>query len=64
MTESNDVVDALSEEKSKDECYANVAAVANDLINRHGKEFAMGTLVLAAKFIAEDKSLSAFNPDD
>jgi hypothetical protein len=48
----------LSEEdQSKDGFFIQVAEVAEAMIARHGKEFAMGTLVLAAKFIAEGKPL-------
>jgi hypothetical protein len=48
----------LSEEdKSKDEFFIQVAEVAEAMIARHGKDFAMGTLVLSAKFIAEGKPL-------
>ena len=45
------------EDKSKDAFFVQVAEMAEAMIARHGKEFAMGTLVLAAKFIAEDRSL-------
>jgi hypothetical protein len=45
------------EDKSKDAFFAQVAEVAEGMIARHGKEFAIGTLVLAAKFIAEDRPL-------
>ncbi len=31
--------------------------MAEAMIERHGKEFAIGTLVLAAKFIAEGRPL-------
>ena len=49
---------ALSDEdRSKDVYYDKVAALANAMIAEHGSEFAMGTLVLAARFIAEGKSL-------
>jgi hypothetical protein len=49
---------ALSEEdRSKDAFFARVAEVAEAMIARHGKDFAMGTLVLSAKFIAEGKPL-------
>ena len=48
----------LSEEdKSKDDFFRQIAEVAEAMIARHGKEFAMGTLVLSAKFIAEGKPL-------
>jgi hypothetical protein len=49
---------ALSEEdKSKDAFFGQVAAVAEAMIARHGEDFATGTLLLAAKFVAEGKSL-------
>ena len=49
---------ALSEEdRSKDAFFAQVAEVAEAMIARHGKDFAIGTLVLSAKFIAEGKPL-------
>ena len=46
----------LSEEdKSKDAFFVRVAEIAEAMIARHGKDFAMGTLLLSAKFIAEGK---------
>jgi hypothetical protein len=48
----------LSEDdKSKDGFFIQIAEVAEAMIARHGKEFAMGVLVLSAKFIAEGKPL-------
>jgi hypothetical protein len=48
----------LSEDDcSKDAFFVQVAEVADAMIVRHGKEFAIGTLVLAAKFIAEGRPL-------
>ncbi|MCP4616806.1 MAG: hypothetical protein GY844_10230 [Bradyrhizobium sp.] len=49
---------ASEEDRSKDAFFEQVADVANAMIARHGNEFAIGTLVLAAKFIAEGKSLA------
>lgn len=50
--------EATSEEdKSKDAFFVQVAEVAEAMIAKHGKEFAMGVLVLSAKFIAEGKPL-------
>ncbi|MCA8881122.1 MAG: hypothetical protein KDA73_14460 [Rhodobacteraceae bacterium] len=43
------------EEESKDRFFARVAALSEEMIAAHGKEFAMGTLVLAARWIAEGK---------
>lgn len=45
------------EDRSKDAFFVQIAEIAEAMIARHGKEFAMGTLVLSAKFIAEGKSL-------
>lgn len=45
------------EDRSKDAFFAQVAEMGEAMIARHGKEFAIGTLVLAAKFIAEDRPL-------
>ncbi len=48
----------LSEDdRSKDAFFVQVAELAEAMIVRHGKEFAIGTLVLAAKFIAEGRPL-------
>jgi hypothetical protein len=51
------------EDRSKDRFYNDVAALANAMIGAHGREFAMGTLVLAARFIADGKALSTPTAD-
>ena len=43
---------------SKDRFFERVGLLAEEMIAVHGKDFAMGTLVLAARFIAEGKPLS------
>jgi hypothetical protein len=43
------------EAESKDRFFAEVGAIADAMIAAHGKDFAMGTLVLAARWIAEGK---------
>lgn len=43
------------EDKSKDVFFQKLAALSQEMIAAHGKEFSMGALVLAARFIAEDK---------
>jgi hypothetical protein len=45
------------EDRSKDAFFVQIAEVAEAMIARHGKDFAIGTLVLSAKFIAEGKPL-------
>ena len=49
----------LSEEdRSKDEFFVKLAHVAKEMIVAHGKDFAMGALVLTARFIVEGKPLT------
>lgn len=45
------------DEASKDRFFAKIGDLASEMITAHGKDFAMGTLVLAARFIAEGKTL-------
>jgi len=45
------------EDTSKDRMFERLGLLAEEMIAAHGKDFAMGTLVLAARFIAEDKPL-------
>jgi len=46
------------DEAAKDRFFAEVGAIADKMIAAHGKDFAMGTLVLAARWIAEGKSFA------
>jgi hypothetical protein len=49
----------MSEESdSKDRFFQRLGELAEEMIAAHGKDFAMGTLVLAARFIAEGKKLA------
>jgi hypothetical protein len=41
------------EERSKDEFFAKLAQVGQAMICAHGKEFAMGALILTARYIAQ-----------
>lgn len=43
------------EEMSKDRFFSALARVSEDMVEAHGKDFAMGALVLAAQWIAEGK---------
>ncbi len=45
------------EDFSKDRMFERLGLLAEEMIAAHGKDFTMGTLVLAARFIAEDKPL-------
>ncbi len=46
------------EEQSKDAFFRRLGALAEEMIASHGKDFTMGTLILAARFIAEGKPLA------
>ena len=46
-----------AEDRSKDEFFVKLAHVAEAMIAAHGKDFAMGALVLTARFIAEGQPL-------
>lgn len=46
-----------NEDRSKDEFFVRLALLTDEMLKAHGKDFAMGTLVLAARFMAEGKPL-------
>lgn len=46
------------EASSKDEFFTEIGLIAERMIAAHGKDFAMGVLVLAARWIAEGKSFA------
>ena len=46
-----------AEDKSKDIYFVQLARIIEAMIAEHGKDFAMGTLILSARFIAEGKPL-------
>ncbi|MEZ5932159.1 MAG: hypothetical protein R3F54_09435 [Alphaproteobacteria bacterium] len=43
------------EEMSKDLFFRKLADLSTEMIAEHGKDFTMGALLLAARFIAENK---------
>ena len=45
------------EDKSKDVFFERVGRLSDEMIAKHGKDFAMGVLVLAARFVAEGRPL-------
>lgn len=47
-----------AESDSKDRFFQRLGELAEEMVAAHGKDFAMGTLVLAARFIAEGKKLA------
>jgi len=44
-----------TEEKSKDAFFEKLARLSEEMVAKHGKDFSMGALVLAARWIAEDR---------
>ncbi len=50
------------EQTSKDRFFERVGVIAEEMISAHGKDFAMGVLVLAARWIAEGKPLGKSAP--
>ena len=51
-------IELSEEDESKDAFFVQLASIAEAMIGKHGKDFAMGTLVLTARFIAEGKPLT------
>lgn len=49
--------------ESKDAFFRELAELSERMIAAHGKEFSMGALVLAARFIAESKPFSKTPPE-
>ncbi len=43
------------EEKSKDAFFERLARLSEEMVAKHGKDFSMGALVLAARWIAEGR---------
>ena len=48
----------------KDEFYGRLGLLAEEMISAFGKDFTMGVLILAARFIAEGKPLSRLPKDE
>ena len=58
MSDASDVSDRSSdaEAASKDAFFQQLAGIASAMTAAHGKDFSMGALVLAARFIAEGEA--------
>jgi hypothetical protein len=54
---------ANGDEHSKDAFFKRLGTLTDEMIAAHGKDFAMGTLIIAARFIAEGKPLAAPPPE-
>ncbi len=53
----------LTEQESKDQFFKEIAELAERMIAAHGKDFSMGALVLAARFIAENRATMSSKPN-
>lgn len=51
----SDPIELSEEDRSKDGFFVQLGGIAEAMIAEHGKDFAMGALVLTARFIAEGK---------
>jgi hypothetical protein len=50
------------EEKSKDAFFQRIALIGEEMIAAHGREFATGALVLAARWISEGRMGAKVKP--
>ncbi len=51
------------EEKSKDAFFQRIAAIGGEMTEVHGKDFATGAFVLAARWISEGRMGAPKKPD-
>ena len=57
MSEQQAAPQPSQEDLSKDAFFVKLGDFAEEMISAHGKEFAMGVFIIAARFIAEGKPL-------
>ncbi len=55
---STSATNDCEEDKSKDAFFAEVGDLTERMIEKHGRDFAMGVLIIGARFIAEGKPLT------
>ncbi|WP_138465852.1 hypothetical protein [Poseidonocella sp. HB161398] len=48
-------LELTKEERSKDGFFGALAGISQEMIDAHGRDFAMGALILAAQWIREGK---------
>jgi hypothetical protein len=49
------LIELTAEEKSKDAFFQRIARIGEEMIAAHGREFATGAFVLAARWISEGR---------
>jgi hypothetical protein len=55
MTPNETEAALTPEEKSKDAFFQRIASIGEEMIAAHGRDFATGSFVLAARWISEGK---------
>ena len=55
-------VDLTDEEKSKDAFFQRIALIGEEMIAAHGRDFATGAFVLAARWISEGRMGAKVQP--
>jgi triphosphoribosyl-dephospho-CoA synthetase len=54
-----DTANSTEESRSKDEFYRQLSLLTDAMSAAHGRDFTVGTLILAARFIVQGKELGA-----
>jgi triphosphoribosyl-dephospho-CoA synthetase len=54
-----DATSSTDESRSKDEFYRQLSLLTDAMSAAHGRDFTVGTLILAARFIVQGKQLGA-----
>lgn len=55
IQQANEPATLSSEELSKDAFFTRLGEISQEMTEAHGRDFAMGALVLAARWIAEGR---------
>jgi hypothetical protein len=54
-----DTSNSTEESRSKDEFYRQLSLLTDAMSAKHGRDFTVGTLILAARFLVQGKELGA-----
>jgi hypothetical protein len=60
---ADQTADLTDEEKSKDAFFQRIALIGEELIAAHGRDFATGAFVLAARWISEGRMGPKVKPE-
>jgi hypothetical protein len=59
---AQDITDLTEDEKSKDAFFQRIALIGEEMIAAHGRDFATGAFVLAARWISEGRMGAKVKP--